>query len=139
MSIRTLIRIVALSTGLVLASPLAWSRAGPLQALLGVGLLLLAAGYLAALAGGGDFTRWQLRYHLPSSVDQDHLGRLEQVLDFLADRTGHFVLEASATGLILEIPEAFDRYVQAQLPRALPEVKLSQPEDNGRTLPERGP
>ncbi len=59
------------------------------------------------------------------------LGRLEHVLHFLADRTGHFVLEASATGLVLEIPEAFDRYVEAQLPRALPEVKLSKDHDNG--------
>ena len=83
------------------------------------------------LAGGGDLTRWQLRYHLPGGAGQEDLDRLEHILHFLADRTGHFVLEASATGLFLEIPEAFDRYVEAQLPRALPEVKLSKPDDNG--------
>lgn len=130
MSIRTLIRIAALSVGLVLVSPLAWSAGGLLSALAGVGLLMLAAGYLAALAGGSDLTRWRLRYHLPSGVAQEDLGLLENILDFLADRTGHLVLEANATGLVLEIPEAFDRYVEAQLPRALPEVKLSKPDDN---------
>ena len=139
MSIRTLIRILALSVGLVLVPPLAWSAAGlpvlsgaeGLPALVGVGLLLLTAGYLVLLAGGGDLTRWQLRYHLLGGAGQGDLDRLEHILDFLADRTGHFVLEASATGLVLEIPEAFDRYVEAQLPRALPEVKLSKPDDNG--------
>ena len=141
MSIRTLIRIAALSIGLVLVSPLAWSAAGLLPALAGVGLLMLAAGYLAALAGGGDPTRWQLRYHLPDGAAQDDpssvspsgrsLDRLERILHFLADRTGHFALEASANGLILQIPEAFDRYVEAQLPRALPEVRLSKDHDNG--------
>ncbi len=98
-------------------------------------MLLLAAGYLVILAGGGDLTRWQLRYHLPDGAGQDDSGRLEQVLHFLADRTGHFVLEANARGLFLELPPAFDRYVEAQLPRALPEVKLSKDErQRGRTV-----
>jgi len=35
------------------------------------------------------------------------------------------VLEASAAGLVLELPAAFDRYVEAHLPQALPELKLS--------------
>ena len=139
MSIRTVIRIVALSVGLVLASPLAGHAAGPpvlsgaegLLLLGGLALLGLSFGYLMLLAGGGDLTRWQLRYHLPSSAGHEESGRLEHVLHFLADRTGHFVLEASATGLVLEIPEAFDRYVEAQLPRTLPEVKLSKPDENG--------
>jgi hypothetical protein len=144
MSIRTLIRMVALSLALLLASPLTWSAAGLFTALVGVGLLLMIAGYLVLLARGGDLTRWQLRYHLPSGAGQQDpselspsgrsLGRLEHILHFLADRTGHFVLEASATGLVLEIPEAFDRYVEAQLPRALPEVKLSKPDKNRERL-----
>jgi hypothetical protein len=127
-----LIRIITLTVGLVLASPLAWRTAGPLQLLGGLALLGVSLGYLVSLAGGGDLTRWQLRYHLPSGAGQEDPGRLEHILHFLADRTGHFVLEASATGLILEIPEAFDRYVEAQLPRALPEVKLSRENDNGQ-------
>jgi hypothetical protein len=139
MSIRTLIRIAALSAGLVLASPLAWHKAGPPVLSGAEGLLFLGAlallgssfGCLVLPAGGSDLTRWQLRYHLPSGAGQEDAGRLEHILHFLADRTGHFVLEASATGLVLEIPEAFDRYVEAQLPRALPEVRLSKPDENG--------
>ncbi len=132
MSIRTLIRIFALSVGSGAGVTPGLARSGTVAATRSeLGLLVLSLGYLVLLAGGGDLTRWQLRYHLPGGADQEDLDRLEHILHFLADRTGHFVLEASATGLILEIPEAFDRYVEAQLPRALPEVKLSQPEDNG--------
>ena len=134
MSIRTLIRIAALSVGLVLASALAWSLTGLLPALAGVGLLLLTTGYLAAPVGRDDLTRWQLRYHLPSEADLHDSGRLEQVLHFLADRTGHFVLEANARGLFLELPPAFSRYIEAQLPRALPEVRLSGDCNNGEGL-----
>jgi hypothetical protein len=122
MSIRTLIRVVSLASGLVLASPLAWSAAGPLPLLVGLGLLGLTLAYLALLAGGGNLTRWHLRYQLEAG---DEPGRLEEILRFLAEKTGHFVVEASARGLFLELPAAFDRYVEAQLPRALPEVRLS--------------
>jgi hypothetical protein len=122
MSIRTLIRVVSLAIGLVLASPLAWSAAGPLPLLVGLGLLGLTLAYLALLAGGGNLTRWHLRYQLEAG---DEPGRLEEILRFLAEKTGHFVVEASARGLFLELPAAFDRYVEAQLPQALPEVRLS--------------
>jgi hypothetical protein len=141
MSIRTLIRIVAVCLGLVLASPLAWSVLGPFAALLGVGSLLLTAVYLMVLASGQDATRWQLRYHLPSGPLHDgpselspsgrSLDRLEQVLHFLAERTGHLVLEANGQGLFLELSPVYGRYVEAQLPRALPEVKLSRENGSG--------
>ena len=135
MSIRTLVRMVALSVGLVLASPLAWSLTGlsvptgaeGLPALAGVGSLLLTAAYLMVQTHGSDLTRWQVRYHL---TDADSTEHLEDILRFLADRTGHFVLEANARGLFLELPPAFGRYIEAQLPRALPEVKLSRENDN---------
>jgi hypothetical protein len=141
MSIRTLIRIAALSAALLLVSPIVWRTAGPVLLVAALGLPVLSLAYLVSLAGGSDLTRWQLRYHLPSGAGQEDpselsfsgrsSGHLEHVLHFLADRTGHFVLEASPTGLVLEIPEAFDRYVEAQLPRALPEVRLSKSDENG--------
>jgi hypothetical protein len=122
MSIRTFIRILSLAIGLVLASLLAWSAAGPLPALAGAGLLGLSLGYLALLAGGGDLTRWQLRYHLDGEADLDHL---EQVLRFLADKAGQFTFEANAAGLFLELPVAFDRYVEAHLPKALLQLRMT--------------
>lgn len=130
MSIRTLIRITSVALGLALASPLVPPLAGP-RAPSGAGLAFILAalgavglslGYLVLLAGGDDLTRWQLRYHLQGG---DSLEHLEEILRFLADRTGHVVLEAGARGLFLELPVAFDRYLEAQLPRALAEVKLA--------------
>jgi len=137
---RTLIRVLSLSAALLLAAAMIWSAAGPVLLVAALGLPVLSFGYLVMLAGGGDPTHWQLRYHLPCEAGQEDpseldpsgrsLDRLEQVLQFLADRTGHFVLEATARGLFLELSPAYDRYIEAQLPRALAEVKLSQPEDN---------
>lgn len=122
MSIRTLIRITSFALGLVLASPLVPPLAGLAFILAALGVAGLSLGYLVLLAGGNDLTRWQLRYHLQGG---DSLEHLEEVLRFLADRTGHVVLEAGARGLFLELPVAFDRYLEAQLPRALAEVKLA--------------
>jgi hypothetical protein len=132
MSIRTLIRVLSLSAALLLASAMIWSAAGPVLLVAALGLPVLSFGYLVMLAGGGDLTHWQLRYHLPSEADLDDSGRLELVFHFLADRTGHFVLEANTRGLFLELPPAFGRYIEAQLPRALSEVKLSKENDNGQ-------
>jgi hypothetical protein len=134
MSIRTLLCILALAIGLVLVSPLAWSATGPLPALAGAALLGLTLGYLTLLAGGGDLTRWQVRYHLET---RDELGRLEEILYFLADKAGQFTIEANAQGLFLGLPQALDRYVEAHLPKALPELRLCQAE-NGQK-PSRGP
>ena len=53
------------------------------------------------------------------------------VLRFLADKAGRFTVEANAKGLFLELPSGLDRYVEAHLPKALPELRLSR-EDNGR-------
>jgi hypothetical protein len=122
MALRTFIRLLALALGLALASLLAWSAVGFLPILAGASLLILTLGYLALPAGGGDFTRWQVRYRLEGG---EELGYLEEILRFLAERTEHFVIEANARGLFLELPQAFDRYVDAQLPKALPELKLS--------------
>jgi hypothetical protein len=71
MALRTSIRLLALAT--VPLSCLLWDLAGPLPALAGLGLVLL---YLVLLAGEGDLTRWQLRYHLTPG---DDIGRLEQL------------------------------------------------------------
>jgi len=125
MSIRTLIRVLSLSAALLLASAMIWPAAGQVLLVAALGLLGLSLGYLGLLTRRGDLSHWQLRYHLPSEAGQEDMGRLEQVLHFLADRTGHFVLEANARGLSLELPPAFGRYIEAQLPRALPEVKLA--------------
>jgi len=133
MSLRAFVRIAALALGLTLASPLAWSSAGALPFLAGLSLLALTLGYLALLAGEGDLSRWRLRYRLDGEADQGDLEHLEAVLRFLAEKTGHFVLEASAAGLVLELPAAFDRYVEAHLPQALPELKLSRDQGGERS------
>jgi hypothetical protein len=71
---------------------------------------------------------------------EEGLDRLEDTLNFLAARSSHLVLEGNAEGLFLELPAAFDRYVEAQLPRALPEMRLlrdnnsSSNDNTGETL-----
>ena len=130
MSLRTLIRLLALALAcLLLVVPL-WDVAGPVLLMFGPGLLLLTLGYLTLTKGGAALSRWQLRYHLPEGKDGEgnlpglDWNRLEDILDYLAARSGHLVLEGSADGLYLELPAAFDRYVEAQLPGALPELRL---------------
>ena len=125
MSLRTLIRLLV--TGLVSMplSVLLWGLVGPWPLLAGVGLLLLTCGYLALLAGEGDLTRWQLRYQMDA---EDNLEHLENVLRFLAAKAGRFTVEANAAGLFLELPSGLDRYVEAHLPKALPELRLSRKE-----------
>ena len=131
MALRTFIRLLALALATMPLSLLLWSVAGPLPMLVGLGLVGLALAYLVMLAGGGDLTRWQLRYHLNAG---DALDRLEDLLRFLAAKTGHLVIEASAGGLILELPAALDCYVEAQLPKALSQLKLTRDETgSGRT------
>jgi len=129
MSLRTLIRLLA--TGLVSMplSVLLWGLVGPWPLLAGVTLLLLTCGYLLLLAGEGDLTRWQLRYQMDAQDDREHL---EDVLHFLADKAGHFTVEANARGLFLELPVAFDRYVEAHLPKALLQLRMTKDKtDNG--------
>ena len=132
MSLRAFVRIAALALGLLLASPLAWGALGPFALLAGGGLLALTLGYLALLAGEEERSRWQLRYQMDGEAAPGDREHLEAVLRFLAEKTGHFVLEASAAGLVLELPPAFDCYVEAQLPRALPEVRLSKGDGHDR-------
>ena len=127
MSLRTLTRLLLVAAALILAIPLSWSLAGPLAALAGPALLGLTTGYLALLAGQPAATRWQLRYRL---AEGDDLTRLNDVLEFLADRAGHVVVEANAEGIQLQAPRAFDQYVEAQLPRALPEARIRVGEDD---------
>ena len=95
MSLRTLTRVVALGLALIVTTPLFWPAAGPLPALAGLALLVLAAGYLALGAGGPPTTCWQIRYVL----EDQELGRLDEMLKFLAARAGQVVLEASGQGL----------------------------------------
>ncbi len=125
MSLRTLIRLLSLSLSLALVSPFVGNGAGLILLLAGVALPGLTLAYLALPAGGGDLTRWQVRYRLDEGAD---LERLEQVLSFLAAKAGHLVLEGNAEGVFLEVPAAFEEYLQAQLPRALPEVRLTRHE-----------
>lgn len=128
MSLRTLIRLLSLSLALALVSPFVGNGAGLILLLAGVALPGLTLACLALAAGGGDLTRWQVRYQLGEDAD---LEWLEQVLSFLAAKAGHLVLEGNANGLFLEAPAAFDEYLQAQLPRALPEVRLTKSEAEG--------
>lgn len=128
MSLRTLIRLVALALGLLLASPFAPGAASIAALSAGIVLLGLIVAYLALPVGGGDLTRWQVRYQLDEGAN---LERLEQVLSFLAAKAGHLVLEGNASGLYLQVPAAFDEYLQAQLPRALPDVRLTRSEAEG--------
>jgi hypothetical protein len=129
MALRTFIRLLALALAAVPLSFLFWDVAGPLPALVGLGLIGMVLVYLLLLAGGGDLTRWQLRYHL---IPADDTGRLEELLYFLAEKAGYFVVEAGAQGLFLELPAAFDRYVEAQLPKALPELRLARDKSTSR-------
>jgi hypothetical protein len=122
MALRTFFRLLALALPTAPLTFLLWDVTGPLPLLAGLGLLALVLGHLALLAGGQNVTRWQLRYQLGP---RDGTDRLEELLRFLVQRTSHFVLEADARGLFLELPPAFDRYVEAQFPRALSELKLS--------------
>ncbi len=143
MSLRILICLLTLAlVCLPLSIPL-WNTAGPWILLAGPGLVLLTLGYLALTKGGPSLSRWQLRYYLPAcppereetdldgKVPELSRDRLEDTLNYLVARSSHLVLEGRAEGLFLELPEAFDRYVEAQLPRALPEAKLSR--DNSST------
>ncbi len=134
MSLRNLIRLLAACAATIPVTLITWKATGVWPLLGGLAGLLLTLGYLALLAGGGDLTRWQLRYHLEPGADTE---RLEATLRYLADRAGHLVLEASSEGLFLELPVALDRYVEAQLPLALPELRLSRDENRqpaGRAL-----
>ena len=137
MSFRILIRLLTLAlASMALSAPL-WNYAGPWLLLAGPGLVLSILGYLALTRSRHSISRWQLRYWLPvrsPEGQETELGgkdpelscdRLEHILNYLAARSGHLVLEGCADGLFLELPEAFDQYVEAQFPRALPEVKLS--------------
>ena len=126
MSLRNLIRLLAACATALPVTLLTWKATGGWPLLGGLAGLLLTAGYLALLAGPGDLTRWQLRYHLEPGADTE---RLEATLRYLVDRAGHLVIEASSEGLFLELPQALDRYVEAQLPRALPELRLSRDEN----------
>ena len=122
MSLRTLIRIGGLALGLILSSPLLWKAAGFLPILLACCLVLLTSLFLLAAAGTGRASRWQIRYWLEAHQANE---RLDATLDFLAERAGHVVLEASSQGLVLEAPAAFDRYVQVQMEQALPEARVT--------------
>jgi hypothetical protein len=122
MSLRTLIRIDGLALGLILSSPLLWKAAGFLPILLAGCLVLLTSLFLLAAAGTGRASRWQIRYWLEAHQANE---RLDATLDFLAERAGHVVLEASSQGLVLEAPAAFDRYVQVQMEQALPEARVT--------------
>jgi hypothetical protein len=136
MSLRTLIRFGALALGLLLSSPLLWQAAGPWPLPLGLGLLILAVGYLLLSSGRPPVSRWQLRYRMETRQANE---RLDATLNFLAGRAGHVVLEGNSQGLILEAPAAFDRYVQVQLEQALPEARVSRlgnNSSNGRTAGE---
>ncbi len=105
---------------------------GPWPMLAGPGLLILTVAWLALPPGPGPAARWQLRYDLPSNADASALDRLEGVLAFLVDRGHHLVLEAGDGGLILAVPEPLGHYVAVQLPRALPQAKITAlPPDEG--------
>jgi hypothetical protein len=125
MSLRNLIRLLAACSTAIPVTLLTTKASGAWLLLCGLAGLLLAVGYLALLAREGDLTRWQLRYHLEPGTGTE---RLEATLRYLVDRAGHVVLEANAEGLFLELPQVLDRYVEAQLPRALPELRLSRDE-----------
>jgi hypothetical protein len=146
MSLRTLLRLLALALATAPLSFLFWDVAGTLPILVGLGVVLLMLGYLVLLAGEPPLTRWHLRYRLEAGDDPSGLSPsgqsleyLEKVLGFLAEKAGHFVVEANGQGLFLELPAAFDRYVEAQLPRALPEVKLSRDNAGGDEQPRGSP
>ena len=71
MSLRSLIRLLALGlVCLLLAIPL-WDVAGGWFLLVGPGLLLLVLGYLLLAAGRPPLSRWQLRYYLPEGDGSD--------------------------------------------------------------------
>lgn len=123
MSIRTLTRLLLLSAALVIATPLLWPWTGPLSGLAGLALLAGVAGYLVLNSRPSPITRWQLRYVLDG--ESADLGRLDNILRFLAARTNHLVIEANSQGLFLEAPPAFDEYIEAQLPVSLPEATVT--------------
>jgi len=135
MSLRTLIRFGGLALGLVLSAPLLWRSAGFLPVLVAGCLLLLASFFLLLTAGMGRTSRWQIRYWLETQQANE---RLDATLGFLADRAGHVVVEANSQGLFLEAPAAFDRYVQVQLERALPEARVSRVSSNNSSSKQQG-
>jgi hypothetical protein len=123
MSLRTFVRIAALALGLLLFSPLLWPAAGPWPLLAGLGLSVTTVVYLLLASGGqAKVSRWQLRYQMERRQANE---RLDAPLAFLVEHAGHVVLEANGQGLFLEAPVAFDRYIQAQFERALPEARVS--------------
>jgi len=125
MSLRALIRIAAAALAAVPLGLLFVPALGPWPLLAGPALLLLAAGGLALSTGPGPTTRWGLRYHLPANAGEETLDTLEKVLAFLVDRGRRLILEAGEEGLSLLAPRPLDRYVEVQLPRALPEGKVA--------------
>jgi len=129
MSLRSFIRIGALALGLLLFSPLLWRAAGPWPLFAGLGLSVMTVAYLFLASGQGKVSRWQIRYHMEARRANE---RLDATLTFLVEHAGHVALEANSQGLFLEAPPAFDRYVQAQLERALPEARVSQVNDSQR-------
>ena len=122
MSLRTFIRIAALALGLFLFSPLLWRTAGPWPLFAGLGLSVTTVAYLFLASRQGKVSRWQIRYRMETRQVNE---RLDATLAFLVEHAGHVALEANGRGLFLEAPPAFDRYVQAQLERALPEARVS--------------
>ena len=121
MSLRTLIRVVALALGLTAASIATWPTMGATPLLAGLSLLGLTLGYLLLRrTGESSVTRWRMHYRLQPGQDLMHV---QGLLRFLAAKTGHIVLEVSSQGFILEVPSAMDQYVGAQLPRALPGLR----------------
>jgi hypothetical protein len=133
MSLRTFIRIAALALGLLLFSPLLWPAAGPWPLLVGLGLSVTTVAYLLLASGRAKVSRWQIRYQMETRQPNE---RLDATLSFLVEHAGHVVLEANGQGLFLEAPAAFDRYVQAQLERALPEARVSRASDGRSPMQE---
>ena len=76
MSLRTLIRLLSLSLALALVSPFVGNGVGFIFLLAGIALPGLTLAYLALPAGGGDLTRWQVRYQLNEGADLDRLEHL---------------------------------------------------------------
>lgn len=139
MSIRafTLVAVAAL-----VSLPLSfflWGAAGPWISLPGPGLLVLVLLYLAWISGGTPTTRWQVRYHLPpenaaafsgESTALERAERFEAIMRYVADRAGHVAIEANAGGLFLIAPRALDQYLSVQIPRVLPEGKVTRVEED---------
>lgn len=129
MSLRALTRIAALVLGLLLATPLLWSAAGPPALLAAPAVALVSGAYLALRTAveNKNPSRWQIRYRMEGR-QPDVEERMTAILNFLAGRGARLVLEANGQGLFLEAPPAYDRYIPPQLARALPEAKIAKAE-----------